>query len=260
MKTKETEATETTKTQKKKTDNKQNPDRDKPMPLLSHLDELRKRIIVIAIYFGISFIVLIPFASKILDIFLKPFTKYVNRFIFTKPFEAFFAYLQTAIFGALFLSVPIIIWEIWLFVSPALYPNERRFAKIFVISVSFLFISGGLFGYFLVLPRAFSFLISNFSSESITPFISISEFLGFAIRFLLGFGLGFQTPIIVFLSAKLGLVKKETLLSSRKYVIVLLLIVAAILTPTPDAITQIALAIPLLVLWEIGILLVRLFA
>lgn len=222
---------------------------------LEHLEELRKRLIYCIIACGASFALALPFSSKLLTIFLKPIS--VNQgFIFTKPAEGFLVHLKLSLYIALFLSFPFIIWQIWKFVAPGLYRHEKRKVLPLLTSSSVLFVAGGLFGYFVVLPKCIAFLVKTFSSEVIRPLLSISEFLTFAVRFLFAFGIAFLTPIFTLALVKLGIVERSTLVRARKYIILGAFAFAAILTP-PDAISQVALAIPLVVLWEIGLILSR---
>jgi sec-independent protein translocase protein TatC len=142
----------------------------------------------------------------------------------------------------------------WLFVSPALYPRERKIAKFIILSSSLLFILGASFCFFLVLPASLKFLINTFSSEKIKALISISEFLSFALKFSLLFGFAFQTPLVVLALVKTGILDINTVSRARPYIIVLAFVVSAIVTPTPDALTQTLLAVPLIMLWELGVL------
>ncbi len=221
--------------------------------IIEHLEELRHRLIYPIVTFILVFIISMPFSKLLLHVFLSPFEGVVSRFIFTKPFESFWVHIKICAYFAFFVAVPFLLWQMWLFVSPALYPNERKLAKAVILSIITLFIIGTSFGYFIILPHALSFLINSFSYDNIQPFISISDFLSFALKFSLAFGFSFQTPVVVVMLTKMGLVEIGILKKFRPYAIVSAFVIAAIITPTPDALTQTALAIPLIILWELGI-------
>jgi len=225
--------------------------------IIEQLEELRRRLIVPIVSFVLIFLISIPFAKKIMDIFLGQFKEIISEFIFTKPFESFWAHIKISAYISALISVPLLIWQIWLFISPALYPKERKIARFIIISSSLLFIAGSSFCFFIVLPASLKFLINAFSSEKIKALISISEFLSFALKFSLIFGFAFQTPLVVLALVKTGILDLNTVSKARPYIIVLAFVVAAVVTPTPDAFTQILLAIPLIVLWELGVLLSR---
>lgn len=222
--------------------------------ILDYLEELRRHLMIPIGILILTFILSVPFSKKILEIFLYPFREIIPDFVFIKPFESFWVHIKASLYLSLIISAPFFIWRIWLFISPALYHRERKLASTLVFVVTFLFIVGTLFGYFLVLPASLKFLIESFSSEKIKAMITISEFVSFCLKFSLAFGLSFQTPVIIVLLTKTGLVQRETLIKIRPYAVVFAFIISAIITPTPDAFTQVALAIPLIVLWEIGIL------
>jgi sec-independent protein translocase protein TatC len=222
--------------------------------IIEQLEELRRRIIVPVVAFIIVFLGTIPFSKKIMNIFLGQFKDIIPEFIFTKPFESFWVHVKISAYVSAIVSIPLLIWQMWLFVSPALYPRERKIAKFIILSSSLLFILGSSFCFFLVLPASLKFLINTFSSEKIKALISISEFLSFALKFSLLFGFAFQTPLIVLALVKTGILDIDTVSRARPYIIVLAFVVSAIVTPTPDALTQILLAIPLIILWELGVL------
>jgi sec-independent protein translocase protein TatC len=222
--------------------------------IIEQLEELRRRIIVPVVAFIIVFLGTIPFSKKIMDIFLGQFKDIISEFIFTKPFESFWVHVKISAYISAIVSIPLLIWQMWLFVSPALYPRERKIAKFIILSSSLLFILGSSFCFFLVLPASLKFLINTFSSEKIKALISISEFLSFALKFSLLFGFAFQTPLVVLALVKTGILDINTVSRARPYIIVLAFVVSAIVTPTPDALTQTLLAVPLIILWELGVL------
>jgi sec-independent protein translocase protein TatC len=164
--------------------------------------------------------------------------------------------MKIAFFGSLFLTSPYILFQIWRFISPGLYGKEKRYVVPFVISSSFLFISGILFGYFVALPPAFEFFVS-FSTDTLKPMISFREYLSLALKFLLAFGISFEMPVFIYFLAKIGVVNADMLRRQRRYAILMIFIAAAILTPSPDVISQLLMAGPLMVLYEISIFLAK---
>lgn len=228
---------------------------DLKMSLTEHLTELRKRLMNSLIALGLGFFVCYFFKDWLFAVITKPLTEALpkNSFlIFTGITQAFFTYMKIAFFASLILTSPFIFYQVWAFISPALLPQEKKYVLPFVLSSTLLFISGIVFGYVVVLPPAFDFFVS-FNNEYLKAMISFGDYLSFLITFLLGFGLSFQLPVLIFLLAKLGIVTDQTLTKNRKYAILLIFIVAAILTPSPDALSQILMAIPLLFLYEASI-------
>ena len=179
-----------------------------------------------------------------------------SHMIFTGLPEAFFIYMKIAFFASLFFTSPYIFYQIWRFIAPGLYPSEKRYVIPFVISSTFLFIAGVLFGYFLALPPAFEFFVA-FGTDFLKPMISFREYLSFSLKMLLAFGLSFELPVFIFFMAKLGIVNTAMLRKKRRYAILIIFIVAAVLTPSPDAFSQILMAVPLMVLYEISIFLAK---
>jgi sec-independent protein translocase protein TatC len=172
--------------------------------------------------------------------------------IYTSLPEAFFNYIKICFYTSLVLTSPYTLYQLWKFISPGLYKSEKKYVAPFVISSSLLFVGGVLFGYFLALPPAFGFFV-EFSSDFLKPMISVKEYLSFAIKLLLAFGLSFELPVLIFFMAKIGVVNSKMLGKNRRYAILIIFVAAAILTPSPDAFTQIIMAVPLMGLYEIGI-------
>jgi sec-independent protein translocase protein TatC len=200
------------------------------------------------------------FAERIFDILIKPLQAELppdSTFIFTGLPEAFFVYLKLSLFGGILLASPVLLWEIWCFVAPGLYDQEKKYVYPFVIFSTVLFATGVSFGYFVVFPIAFKFFM-GYSSEIIKPLPSIKEYLNFSCKLLFAFGVVFELPLFVLFLAKLGLVNEKMLRSKRKFAILGIFVVAAILTP-PDVVSQILMALPLLVLYEISILVAKYF-
>ena len=228
---------------------------DLKMSLTEHLIELRKRLTNALIALGIGFIACYYFKDALFDIITKPLTEALPKnsyLIYTGLTQAFFTYMKVAFFSSLILTSPFIFYQVWKFISPALLPQEKKYVGPFVFFSTFLFLSGVLFGYFVVLPPAFEFFVS-FNNQYLRAMISFSDYLSFLVTFLLGFGLSFQMPILIFFLAKLGIVTDKLLSQNRKYAILLIFVVAAVLTPSPDALSQILMAIPLMFLYEVSI-------
>jgi sec-independent protein translocase protein TatC len=178
------------------------------------------------------------------------------KLIYTAPHEAFFTYMKVSFIAGLGLATPVILFEIWCFIAPGLFENEKRYAIPIVFISSVFFLGGALFGYFLVFPVGFQFFTS-FASDYISPMISTREFLTFTNRLLLGFGLIFELPIFAFFLAKLGLITSKFLKRQRRIAVVVIFIVAAVLTPGPDVFSQLMMAGPLLILYELSIWIVH---
>jgi sec-independent protein translocase protein TatC len=229
-------------------------------PFTSHLDELRKRIIICIVAVAVGFLGSYFFAEQIFDILIKPLQAELppdSMFIFTGLPEAFFVYLKLSLFGGILLASPVLLWEVWCFVAPGLYDQEKKYVYPFVIFSTLLFATGVSFGYFVVFPIAFKFFM-GYSSEIIKPLPSIKEYLNFSCKLLFAFGVVFELPLFTLFLAKIGLVNEKMLRSKRKFAILGIFAVAAILTP-PDVVSQILMAIPLLVLYEISILVAKYF-
>jgi sec-independent protein translocase protein TatC len=233
---------------------------EEKMPFTSHLEELRTRIIRIMIAAAIGFGVCWYFKEWLFQIITRPLYQVLppNSFmIYTSLPEAFFNYMKISFYGSLFLTSPYILYQLWKFISPGLYKSEKKYMIPFVISSTILFICGILFGYYLALPPAFSFFV-EFSSDFLKPMFSLREYLSLSLKLLLAFGVSFELPVVIFFLARIGVVSSKMLSRNRRYAILIIFIAAAILTPSPDALTQIIMAIPLMGLYEIGIIVAKL--
>jgi sec-independent protein translocase protein TatC len=233
---------------------------EEKMPFTSHLEELRTRIIRIMIAAAIGFGVCWYFKEWLFQIITRPLYQVLppNSFmIYTSLPEAFFNYMKISFYGSLFLTSPYILYQLWKFISPGLYKSEKKYMLPFVISSTILFICGILFGYYLALPPAFSFFV-EFSSDFLKPMFSLREYLSLSLKLLLAFGVSFELPVVIFFLARIGVVSSKMLSRNRRYAILIIFIAAAILTPSPDALTQIIMAIPLMGLYEIGIIVAKL--
>ncbi|MHB8091721.1 MAG: twin-arginine translocase subunit TatC [Syntrophales bacterium] len=229
------------------------------MPLTSHLEELKARLIRVLIVIGVGFGVCYLFKDWSFKVITKPLVEAMpaqSSMIFTGLPEAFFIHMKIAFFASLLLTAPYTLFEIWRFVSPGLYKKEKRAVVPFVLFSSLLFAGGVLFGYFIALPPAFRFFVS-FSTDFLKPMISFREYLSLTLKFLLAFGLSFEMPVFLFFLAKIGIVNSKMLAKQRRYAILIIFIAAAVLTPSPDAISQILMAAPLMVLYEVSIVLTK---
>ena len=233
----------------------------KPLPemtLREHLIELRTRLIwsVIAVVVGTGFGMY--FVDLVFPIFTDAFHSTFKDalLIGTSPAEAFLLKLKTAFFFGCLLASPVIFYQVWLFIRPALYEEERRWAMPFVIITTALFVAGVVFCYKLVLPIALEFFASEYQSVGITPTIKISEHIEMVVQALLGFGIAFELPVLSFLLAKLGVIDYKMMKSGSRYAIVIIFIIAAVLTP-PDVLSQFLMAGPLTLLYAISIFVVR---
>ena len=233
---------------------------EEKIPFTSHLEELRSRLIKIFIAVGIGFAASYGFKETLFEILVSPLVKVMeegDHLIFTGLPEAFFTYLKVSLLAGIMLASPVILYQFWMFVAPGLYRTERRLMGPIVLLSSFFFIAGALFGYFIVFPWGFKFFL-GFATESIRPLPSMKEYLAFSAKLLLAFGLVFELPMVLTFMARLGMVSVEFLKRNRKYALLLFFAGAAILTP-PDIVTQVMMALPLMVMYELSIIGARIF-
>jgi len=230
------------------------------MSFLEHLEELRKRLIVSIIALGVAFLACWNFADRIFGWLQYPLAKFLpkgEKLVFTRLTEPFMLYMKVAFFAGIFVASPIILWQLWLFISPGLYKRERRYAAPFIIIASLFFIAGGYFGYRVILPGACAFFLET--GKQFTQMIKADEFFSFASTMILASGLIFETPILIFFLARLGVVTPAFLMQKSKYAVVLAFIIAAIVTPSPDMVNQTALALPMIALYFLGVLIAWMF-
>jgi len=233
---------------------------DEKIPFTSHLDELRKRLIIAFIAIGVGAAISFAFKEWLFNILVLPLVKVMEEgdtLIFTGLPEAFFTYLKVALLSGIIVASPVIFYEFWMFVAPGLYTKERRLMIPIVLLSSFFFIGGALFGYFVVFPWGFKFFL-GFATETIRPLPAMKEYFAFSSKLLLAFGLVFELPLVLTFLAKLGIVSVAFLKKNRKYALLLFFVGSAILTP-PDVVTQVMMALPLMVLYEISIIGAKIF-
>lgn len=229
---------------------------DAKMPFMLHLAELRKRIIWSVVAIGLGFLATFQFADRIIKFVARPLE---FQPVFLAPTEAFWVSMKVAMIAGLFLALPVVLYQVWAFVSPGLLPHERRYALPFVIIGTIFFAGGGAFAHWVVIPFAVKFLVGFGEARGLTPMISVGNYVDFILKFTLAFGLVFETPLAITLAARMGLVTPQFLAKNRKYAVLINFVIAAILTPTPDAFNMLLMAGPLLVLYEVGILAARVF-
>ncbi|MFO8091343.1 MAG: twin-arginine translocase subunit TatC [Desulfatiglandaceae bacterium] len=228
------------------------------LPFLGHLEELRSRLVASAIAVGIGFAICYIFAEQLFLILASPLTNVMPEgdfLIFTSLPEMFFTYLKVSFVSGFLLASPVVFYEMWMFIAPGLYRNEKKLVIPFVTISTLLFVGGSLFAYFIVFPFGFKFFL-GFSSDFVKAFPSVKQYFSFSIKLLFAFGLVFEMPVVIFFLTKMGLVTTAFLKKNRKYALLLIFVVSAILTP-PDVITQCMMAVPLLTLYEVGILVSR---
>ncbi|MBW2020747.1 MAG: twin-arginine translocase subunit TatC [Deltaproteobacteria bacterium] len=233
---------------------------DEKLPFTAHLEELRRRLIVCFIAVGIGFVISYAFSKRLFELLMKPLLAAMppeEKLIYTGLPEAFFTYLKVAFLAGVLLAVPVILYQLWMFIAPGLYDKEKRLILPVVLLSSLFFLGGSLFGYFVVFPFGFKFFM-GFSSDYVRPLPSMKEYLSFSAKLLFAFGIVFELPLFVTFLARLGIVDDKFLKAKRKYAILLFFVFAAILTP-PDVITQVMMAGPLILLYEVSIVGAKIF-
>jgi len=218
------------------------------MTVIEHLEELRMRLLISLAAFGVATGLSLLFVERILAVLLRP----VGRVVFLAPTEAFFVRLKVAALSGVFLSLPVVLYQIWRFVSVGLTPTERRYTLSMLPAALVLFVAGGAFAFLVILPIGVRFLLS-YQTENLVPMISIQAYTSFATAFVLAFGLLFQLPIVVLLLARLGIVTPAALAAGRRYALLAIVIASAVLTPGGDIVSQLLMAVPTYLLYEASI-------
>jgi sec-independent protein translocase protein TatC len=230
------------------------------MSFLDHLEELRKRLLVSFIAVGVGFLVCWAFAERIFAELQKPLAQFLppgDTLAYTRLTAPFFLYMKVAFFAGLFVAAPVVLLQLWLFIAPGLYKTERRLAAPFIIFGTVFFIVGGYFGYRFLLPATCSFFVET--GKQFKQMVTVDDYFSFASTIILACGAVFETPILIFFLARMGIVTPAFLMQKFKYAVVLAFVIAAVVTPTPDMVTQAALAIPMILLYLIGVAVAFLF-
>ena len=246
---------------KNKNNNNENGSNTGEMTFFQHLGELRKRVFYALGFILVFFMVSWAFVEKIYIWLAQPVLQFLpegQKLAFTSLTEPFMMYIKLAFISGLFLASPFVFHQLWLFISPALYKKEKKWVFPFVFFTTFFFLLGGAFGYYYIFPWACKFFLEI--GEDFNAIITINEYFTLAFRVLLGIALVFEMPILTFLLAKIGILKARFLVKYFKYAVVLIFVIAAIITPTPDMITQSMFAIPMLVLYLLSILIAKIAA
>lgn len=244
---------ETEKTEKQDSDKD-----DREMQLTDHLEELRKRLIFSFIAIALFTVVAYFFSEELFRLLMAPLLGVMpaeSGLIFTSLTETFFTYLKISFLAGFFGASPVVIYQIWRFSAPGLYAKEKRYVFPFVFFATVFFVGGAMFGYFVVFPFGFKFFM-GFATDFITPMPTVKEYFSFSVRLLFAFGVVFELPVVTAFLALFGLVRAETLVQKRKFAVLGSFVVAAILTP-PDIVSQLMMAGPIIILYEISIVVAR---
>lgn len=226
--------------------------------LKPHLTELRKRLAISVGTVIVMFFIMFAFWQPLLDWMIAPLVEVLPKgstVIFTKVQEPFFTALKVAFFAGFILSLPVIFWQLWLFIAPGLYENEKKMVIPFAVGATVMFVIGALFCYYVVIPFGYAFLI-NFGSQLFTALPSIGDYVSFFTKLMFGFGLAFEMPTVTFFLASIGLVTDKTLKEFFKYALVVIFLISALLTP-PDVLTQFLMAGPMILLYGLSILIAK---
>ena len=218
------------------------------MTLVGHLGELRRRIVVAVIAVVAGTLAAYFYIDELMRFVTAP----AGKLYFMSPAEGFFAYLKLAVFAGFMLALPVVLWQVWAFVAPALTSGEKKWAIVMVPGAAVLFFTGVAFAYLLVWPAAVKFFL-GFGSESLQPMLSLGQYLSFRLSFILPFGIIFDLPLVLLVLAKMGIISSRFLAKQRRVMVVVAFIVGGIITPTPDIFTQTMMAVPIILLYEASI-------
>lgn len=231
-------------------------------PFFSHLQELRRRLIVSVLAWLVGFLICYNYAELLFEFIAEPVRQALpagNSLVFIHATEPFFTYLKVAAVTGGIIALPIILWQGWMFIAPALYPGEKKLAVPFVLSSCLCFGAGTYFGFTIVFPVIFTFLINyGMGVSDVKAMLSIAGYLSMSTRLLMAFGLVFELPIMIFFLARLGIVDHHWLARNRRYAFLVAFVVGAMLTP-PDLFSQVSIALPFIVLYEVGVWVARFF-
>jgi len=246
---------------------------DVRMPITEHLGDLRKSISISLIALLVTFAAAFTVSEHILDIMMFPlkysldfsvrelYLHFVSddklggntKLVFLAPAEAFWMNIKISIVAGLILALPVIFYQFWKFISPGLLPKEKKYVLPFVLSATGLFLFGAAFCLFIVLPFAMDFLLTYKVGDFLMPMLSVGQYVDFCLKFILAFGIVFELPIVIVFLTKMGIVNPRTLAKNRKYSVLIAFVLAAFLTPTPDVFNQTLMAVPMILLYEVGI-------
>lgn len=227
------------------------PDVQTEQPLRDHLQEFRKRLIICLVVIAIAALACYNYVDDIIALLSGP----AGKLYFMNPSEVFFTYMEIALYAGILFTLPVLLYEVWAFVAPALWPEERRAVLVILPTAVILFYVGLVFAYYLVIPAAVTFFM-GFATQTLQPMFSLESYLSFILALTLPFGFIFELPLIVVFLAKIGLVTGDFLKGKRKILIVIAFIFAAVVSPTTDIFTQTMIAVPLIVLYEISLFIV----
>lgn len=227
------------------------PDVQTEQPLRDHLQEFRKRLIICLVVVAIAALACYNYVDNIIALLSGP----AGKLYFMNPSEVFFTYMEIALYAGILFTLPVLLYEVWAFVAPALWPEERRAVLVILPTAVILFYVGLVFAYYLVIPAAVTFFM-GFATQTLQPMFSLESYLSFILALTLPFGFIFELPLIVVFLAKIGLVTGDFLKGKRKILIVIAFIFAAVVSPTTDIFTQTMIAVPLIVLYEISLFIV----
>ena len=227
------------------------PDAQTEQPLRDHLQEFRKRLIICLVVVAIAALACYNYVDDIIALLSGP----AGKLYFMNPSEVFFTYMEIALYAGILFTLPVLLYEVWAFVAPALWPEERRAVLVILPTAVILFYVGLVFAYYLVIPAAVTFFM-GFATQTLQPMFSLESYLSFILALSLPFGFIFELPLIVVFLAKIGLVTGDFLKGKRKILIVIAFIFAAVVSPTTDIFTQTMIAVPLIVLYEISLFIV----
>ncbi|MCX8030068.1 MAG: twin-arginine translocase subunit TatC [Thermodesulfovibrionales bacterium] len=252
---------------------------DEKLPITEHLGELRRRIVISLITLFIGFLISFNFSQEIFNILIfplkynltlklqSPYLEFVpqdklegTKLVFLAPAEALWMSIKISLVSAIIVGIPIFFHQAWKFISPGLLPHEKKYLVPFLFSSISLFLIGVSFCFFIVLPFAISFLLDYRIGDVLVPMLSVGMYIDFCLKFILAFGVIFELPIVIVFLTKLGIVTPQFLAKNRKYAILIAFILAAVLTPTPDAFNQTLMAFPIIVLYEVGIGISKIFS
>jgi len=251
---------------------------DNKMPLTGHLGDLRKRLLIsfgtIFVTFMVSFtfsenifkLVMFPLKKRLYVSLENPYLQFISqdklqdiKLVFLAPAEAFWMHIKIAFVAGLIMALPVVFSQVWKFVSPGLLQKERRYVVPFIFVATSLFLVGAAFCFLIVLPFAMRFLLTYKVGDFLSPMLSIGRYVDFCLKFILAFGAVFELPVVIVFLARMGLVTPRTLAKNRKFAVLGAFIIAAALTPTPDFFNQTLMAVPMILLYEVGIIVARIF-